>query len=77
MKLKNDEKSEEKLSCRFKIDIKNSTNFDSSTWKPQKFTLMGCFWPKYIMFDLKKYRGVMFDGTEYYAKFEGKLTLAF
>ena len=29
-------------------------------------TLMGCFWPKYIMFELKKkYRGVMFDGTEY------------
>ena len=23
-------------------------------------TLMGCFWPKYIMFELKKYRGVMF-----------------
>ena len=28
------------------------------------FALMGCFWPKYIMFELKKYRGVMFDGTE-------------
>ena len=31
-------------------------------------TLMGCFWPKYIMFELKKYRGVMFDGTEYWCK---------
>ena len=28
-------------------------------------TLMGCFWPKYVMFELKKYRGAMFDGTEY------------
>ena len=28
--------------------------------------LIGCFWPKYIMFELKKRiaRGVMFDGTE-------------
>ena len=24
------------------------------------YTLMCCFWPKYIMFELKKYRGVMF-----------------
>ena len=31
-------------------------------------TLMGCFWPKYIMFDLKKYRGVKFDSTEYWCK---------
>ena len=39
MILKNDEKAEEKLTCRFKIDIKNLTNFDSRTWKSQKFTL--------------------------------------
>ena len=29
--LKNDEKSEEELTCRIKIDIRNLTNFDSST----------------------------------------------
>ena len=29
------------------------------------------------MFELKKYRGVVFDGTEIGAKFEGKLTCAF
>ena len=28
------------------------------------YTLMGCFWPNYIMFQLKKYRGVMFDCTQ-------------
>ena len=28
------------------------------------FTLMGSFWSKYIMFDLKNYRGVIFDDTE-------------
>ena len=26
-------------------------------------TLMGCFWPKYIMIHFRKYRGVMFGGT--------------
>ena len=38
MTLKNDEKSEEKLTCRFKIDISNLMNFDSSNGKCQKFT---------------------------------------
>ena len=38
-------------------------------WKISKiWTLMGCFWPKYIMFELKKHRGVMFDGSEYQYK---------
>ena len=27
-------------------------------------TFMGSFWPKYIMFELKKYKGIMFDSTE-------------
>ena len=39
MTLNNDEKSEEELSCRIKIDIRNLTYFDSSTRKSQKFTL--------------------------------------
>ena len=30
MTLKNDEKSVEELTCGFKIDIRNLTNFDSS-----------------------------------------------
>ena len=25
--------------------------------------LMGCFWPKYTIFELEKYRGVIFDVT--------------
>ena len=33
MTLKKDEKSEEELTCRFKINIRNITNFDSSTQK--------------------------------------------
>ena len=31
-------------------------------------TLVDCFWPKYIMFELKKYRSVMFNSTEYWSK---------
>ena len=39
MTLKNNEKSEEKLTCHFKIDIRNLMNFDPRTRKSQKFTL--------------------------------------
>ena len=47
-------------------------------WKVSKiYTLMGCFWPKYIMFELKKYRGVMFDGTEDWCKIWRKTDLYF
>ena len=42
--------------------------FDESWFNHSKIskicTLMGCLWPKYIMFKLKKYREVMFDGTD-------------
>ena len=39
MSLKNVEKFEEELSCCFKIDIRNLTNFDPSTQKSQNFAL--------------------------------------
>ena len=39
MTLKNDEKPEEELTCCFKIDIRNLTNFEPSTQKSQKFPL--------------------------------------
>ena len=54
MALKNDEKSEEELTCCLKIDIRNLMNFDLRTQVSKIYTLLGCFWPKYIMFDLKK-----------------------
>ena len=38
-------------------------------------TLMGFFWTKYIMFDLKKYRGVMFGSTEYWCNIWRKTDL--
>ena len=30
--------------------------------------LMDCLWPKYIIFELTKYKGVTFDGTENWCK---------
>ena len=55
--------------------------FDEFWFKHSKIskicTLMGCLWPKYIMFDLKKYRGVMFDGTEHWCKIWRKTDLSF
>ena len=36
---KNDAKFEEESTCQFKIDMRNLTNFNSSTRKSQKFAL--------------------------------------
>ena len=39
MTMKNDAKFEEELTCRFKIDMKNFTNFNLSTQRSRKFAL--------------------------------------
>ena len=39
MTLRNDEKSEEELTCHFEIGMRNLTNFDSRAGNSQKFTL--------------------------------------
>ena len=39
MTMKNDAKFEEESTCQFKIDMRNLTNFNSSTRKSQKFAL--------------------------------------
>ena len=39
MTMKNDAKFEEELTCRFKIEMKNLTNFNLSTQNSQKFAL--------------------------------------
>ena len=51
MTIKNHAKSEKELTCQFKVDMRNLTNFDPRTLKSQKF-------------ELRKYRRVMFDGTK-------------
>ena len=65
MKIKRDAKFGEEWTCCFKTDIRNLINFDLSTWKSQKiFTLIGSFWATYILFEVKKYRQVIFCKTE-------------
>ena len=39
MTIKNDAKFEDELTCQFKIDMRNLTNFDRSTQKSQQFAL--------------------------------------
>ena len=39
MTIKNNAKFEEELTCHFKTDIRNLTNFDSSTRKSEKIPL--------------------------------------
>ena len=41
MRMKNDTKIQEELTCRFKINMKNFTNFDPNTGKSKKFILIG------------------------------------
>ena len=41
------------------------------------YTLMGCFWPKYIMFKLRKYRGAIFHDTRVWCKIWRKTDLWF
>ena len=35
---------------------------------PKIYTLTGCFWPKYVIFELRKYTWVMFDCTQNWYK---------
>ena len=63
MTLKIDKKSEQELTCRFKIDIRNLMDFDLALESLKKIL------PCWATFDQSinefgKYKGVMFDGTE-------------
>ena len=62
--LKYDAKAKEKMTCALKNDIRNLAGFDPTLESLEICTLMGSFWSKYIMFELKKYRGV----TRYYTE---------
>ena len=53
------------------------TNFDEHLKISNICPLMGCLWPKYIMFELTKYIGVMFDGIEDWCKIWRKTDLYF
>ena len=73
MTLKNDEKSEEELTCRFKIDIRNLTNFNSKTLKSQKFTLKWAAFDQIICLSYKSTEELCLIALKIDTKFEGKL----
>ena len=63
--LKNDAKFEQELTCALKNYVRNLANFDTTL---KIYTFIDFFWPKYIMFELKKYRGVMHRYTKDWCK---------
>ena len=64
MNLKSDAEFKEKLIYCFKND-KNLVNFDPSTQKVSQIcTFIVSYCAKYLMFELKKYKGVIFHDTE-------------
>ena len=65
MKLNRNTKFGEVSTHHLKIGLRNMTKFDPSTRKSKKeIILMGSFWAKYLLFELKKYRGVILHETE-------------
>ena len=74
MTMKNDIKIKEELTCRFKIDMRNFTNFDPSTRKSKKFVfyLAPCDQSIYCLSD-KSTEELSFMTLKCYANFEEKL----
>ena len=64
MELNIDAKFEGKLTCDFKNDMRNLANFHQSTFKSLTiWTFIGCFYPNQKMYELKIYRGDIFDNN--------------
>ena len=77
MILKSDAKFKEKLNFGFKYGVGNLVNFHPTAQTFENIFSMGSFCPKYIRFELQKYRGVTFHTLNSDAKFESALILWF
>ena len=71
-----------KIWNRINLPFRNSREQFNTLWPGHSkistiFTLMGWFWPNYLMFQLKKYRRVMFDCTQDWYKVWRKTGLCF
>ena len=78
MKLKRDTKFGEESTCCFKIGKRNLTKFWPEQLKVSKsFTLIGSFWAKYILFEVRKYKWVIFYETEEGCKIWRGIDLSF
>ena len=51
---KEEDEEEEAQTCALKNDMKKLVNFDPPLKRLQICTLMGSFWPKHIVIELKK-----------------------
>ena len=70
MTMKNNAKFGEALTCHFKTNMRNLTNFDSSTWKSKKNALYNV-WAKNSTEEL------FLMALKIHVKFKGKVTCAF
>ena len=77
MTMKNNAKFEEELTCRFKISMRNLTNFEPSTWMSQKFSLWGTPFEQIICLSQKSTEEVSFMTMEWDTKFAEELTCHF
>ena len=78
MKLKRNAKFWEESTCCLKIRHKEFDIIWPLHLKVSKiFILMGSYWVKYILFELKKKRGIIFDETEERYKIWGGIDLSF
>ena len=78
MTMKNDAKFEEELTYYFKIDMRNLTNFDLSTWKSKKIgSLIGSFDQSMYCLSYKSTKELCLMKLKIDAKFEGKWTWVF
>ena len=65
MALNTDAKFEGKMTCAIKNDIRNLANIHQNMFESVKIgTLMGSFYPKKKIYELKIYRGVLCHGNE-------------
>ena len=75
MTIKNDAKFEEELTCQFKIDMRNLTNFELSTWKSQNLHFNWLLLTKvYNLWAKESTEELRWMTLNIDAKFEGKLT---
>ena len=77
MALNIDAKFEEKLTFAFKNDIRNLGSFRQSTWKSQNVDFWILLNPKYKMYEVRIYRGIICNDNEKDAKLEEELTCRF
>ena len=77
MTMKNDAKFERKLTCLSNWREEFDEFWPGHSNISKSSTLMASFRPKYIIFELNRYRGVIFDGTEDWSKIWRKTDLCF